>query len=89
MSVAVPAMTSPTTKQHGRGHERRQGSGPVGPVSGDDHADDSGRERHREREREQRLAVEVVGDEGMIVVTAIASNAARKMIENMPIDSHR
>ena len=49
----------PDHEEHRRGDERRQRARTVGPVAGDDHADDARRERHGEREREQRLAVEV------------------------------
>ena len=89
MSVAVPAMTSPTTNStaevmsDGRGPARSVQlpamTMPMMPAASGT-ANASAKSATPSRSS---------ATSGMIVVTAIASNAARKMIENMPIESHR
>ena len=89
MFTAVPAMTSPITKStadvtsDGRGPDRSVQlpamTMPMMPAASGT-ANASAKSPSPSRSR---------ATSGMIVVTAIASNAARKMIENMPIDSQR
>ena len=89
MSVAVPAMRRPITKStaevtsDGNGPERSvqlpASTMPMMPAaSGTANASANRASPSRSR-----------ATSGITVVTAIASNAARKMSENMPIESHR
>ncbi len=89
MLTAVPAITSPITNstaevtRDGRGPDRSVQlpaiTMPMMPAaSGTANARANSASPSRSR-----------ATSGMIVVTAIASNAARKMIENMPIESQR
>jgi len=86
---AVPAITSPTTNS--TAETMSDGSGPERSVqlpamtmpmipAASGTANETANSASPSRS---------VATSGMIVVTAIASKAARKMIENMPIDSHR